>query len=38
MYRRSPFFAAGREVMPEPGIHTHLITDLLHQFEDGGST
>jgi arylsulfatase A-like enzyme len=33
-----PFDNSFPEMMQERGIHTHLITDHLHYFEDGGST
>src|SRR5215204_4366358 len=33
-----PFDNSFPEMMRERGIHTHLITDHLHYFEDGGST
>jgi arylsulfatase A-like enzyme len=33
-----PFDNSFPEMMCERGIHTHLITDHLHYFEDGGST
>jgi arylsulfatase A-like enzyme len=33
-----PFDNSFPELMRERGIHTHLITDHLHYFEDGGST
>jgi arylsulfatase A-like enzyme len=33
-----PFDNSFPEMMRELGIHTHLITDHLHYFEDGGST
>jgi arylsulfatase A-like enzyme len=33
-----PFDNSFPEMMREKGIHTHLVTDHLHYFEDGGST
>jgi arylsulfatase A-like enzyme len=33
-----PFDNSFPEMMRERGIHTHLVTDHLHYFEDGGST
>jgi arylsulfatase A-like enzyme len=33
-----PFDNSFPELMRERGIHTHLVTDHLHYFEDGGST
>ena len=33
-----PFDNSFPELMRERGVHTHLVTDHLHYFEDGGST
>lgn len=33
-----PFDNSFPELMREAGIHTHLVTDHMHYFEDGGST
>jgi arylsulfatase A-like enzyme len=33
-----PFDNSFPEMMRERGVHTHLVTDHLHYFEDGGST
>jgi arylsulfatase A-like enzyme len=33
-----PFDNSFPEAMRDAGIHTHLVTDHMHYFEDGGST
>ncbi len=33
-----PFDNSFPEMMRDAGIHTHLVTDHMHYFEDGGST